>query len=201
VAPTLGDLQFNSVTGDFRKYFLMRPLTLAFRAMHFGRYGRDEAVPSPVFLGYPFLVRGYGYNSVQNDCLAELQSGTNGKDCIIFQDLFGSRVAIGNLELRLPLINNPVRGSVQVPPVEVFGFLDTGAAWGKLQATDSTVVATHLNFRRGVGSDLSQRGFLSSGGVGARMNLFGYIIVEADYVNAFDRPTKWHWQFSFQPGF
>ncbi|HEX8904276.1 MAG TPA: hypothetical protein VF771_05500, partial [Longimicrobiaceae bacterium] len=201
VAPTIGDLQFNSVTADFRRYILVRPVTLAFRALHFGRYGRDEAVPSPVFLGYPSLVRGYGYGSVQNDCLDELQNSGTGQDCVIFQDLFGSRLAVGNLELRVPLIRNPVRGNVQVPPVEVFTFLDAGAAWGKLQSNDGSVVTTRLNFERGVGSDVLQRGFLTSGGVGARMNLFGYIIVEADYVNAFDRPTHWHWQFSFQPGF
>ena len=201
VAPTVGDLHFNSVTADFRRYFLARPVTLAFRALHFGRYGRDEAVPSAVFLGYPSLLRGYGYTSVQNDCLAELESTGTGKDCEIFQDLFGSRMAVTNLELRLPLIRNPVRGSVQVPPVEVFSFLDAGAAWGKLQGNDGSIVQTHLNFERGLGSDFTQRGFLTSGGVGARMNLFGYIIVEADYVNAFERPTHWHWQFSFQPGF
>ncbi len=201
VAPTVGDLQFNSITGDFRKYFLFRPVTLAFRALHFGRYGRDEAVPSPVFVGYPSLLRGYGYSSVQNDCLAELETEANGKDCVIFQDLFGSRVAVGNIELRLPLINNPVRGSVQVPPVEIFTFLDAGAAWGKLQLNDGSTLDTKLNFERGVGDDITQRGFLTSGGVGARVNLFGYIIIEADYVNAFDRPTNWHWQFSFQPGF
>jgi Tol biopolymer transport system component len=200
-APTIGDLRFNSVTADYRRYFLAKPVTLAFRALHFGRYGRDEAVPSAVFLGYPSLLRGYGYSSVQNDCLAELETSGTGPDCDVFQALFGSRMAVTNLELRLPLIRNPVRGSVQVPPVEVFSFLDAGAAWGKLQASDGSVVTTNLNFEHGVGSSLTERGFLASGGVGARMNLFGYIIVEADYVNAFDRPTHWHWQFSFQPGF
>src|ERR1051325_9038501 len=94
VAPTIGDLQFNSVTADFRRYFLVRPVTLAFRALHFGRYGRDDAIPSAVFLGYPSLLRGYGYNSVYNDCLRELQNATTGKDCDIFQDLFGSRMAV-----------------------------------------------------------------------------------------------------------
>jgi hypothetical protein len=44
-------------------------------------------------------------------------------------------------------------------------------------------------------------GFLTSGGVGARINLFGYLIAEADFVKPFDRPEGWHWQFSFQPGF
>ena len=58
-----------------------------------------------------------------------------------------------------------------------------------------------LQFTRGPGDSLDQRGFLTSGGFGARVNLFGYLIAEADFVNAFDRPNGWHWQFSFQPGF
>jgi Tol biopolymer transport system component len=201
-APTVGDLQFNSITADFRKYFLFNPVTIAFRALTFGRYGRDEAVPSAVFLGYPSLVRGYSYNSVTDGCMAELEQSVNGgDDCNVYEQLFGSRIAVGNLELRVPLIRNITRGSVQVPPIEALAFLDAGAAWGKVMQNDGTTITTHLNFARGPQGSFDQRGFLTSGGFGARMNLFGYVIVEADYVNAFDRANNWHWQFSFQPGF
>jgi hypothetical protein len=200
VAPTLGDLKFNSVTADFRRYFLVRPLTLAFRALHFGRYGRDEAVPSSIFLGYPSLVRGYSYNSVTNGCVEELDSASGaGDDCAVYEQLFGSRIAVGNVELRVPLIRNTLRGNVQVPPIEAIAFLDAGAAWGKVfQGNTTTATTTHLNFTRG--GTFDERGFLTSGGVGARVNLFGYVIVEADYVRAFER-SKSQWQFSFQPGF
>jgi Tol biopolymer transport system component len=202
VAPTLGDLQFTSLTGDFRRYFLLRPVTLAFRAMHFGRYGRDEAVPSAIFLGYPSLLRGYSYNSVTNGCVDELKTAPGGgDDCAVYEQLFGSRVAVGNLELRVPLIRNTVRGSVQLPPLEAIAFVDAGAAWGKVMDNNGTPVTTHLNFSRGPQGSFTERGFLTSGGVGARMNLFGYVVVEADYVTAFDRGNKGQWQFSFQPGF
>jgi Tol biopolymer transport system component len=202
-APTIGDLKFNTLTADYRRYVLVRSLTLAFRGLHFGRYGRDEAVPSAIFLGYPFLVRGYSYNSVSDECLNELQTSANGgKACQVYQMLFGSRVAVGNLELRIPVIRNTLHGNVQLPPVEVFGFLDAGAAWGKI-VTDNAgnTTATHLRFAFGPQTDPLQRGFLTSGGVGTRINLFGYLIGEIDFVNSFDRPNHWHWQFSFQPGF
>lgn len=202
VAPTVGSLHFTSLTGDYRRYFLFRPLTLAFRGLHFGRYGRDEAVPSAVFLGYPYLIRGYGYGSVQNGCLEELgQSSNGGRECEIYQALFGSRIAVTNLELRFPLIRNTLRGNVQLPPVEIFAFADAGAAWGKQRLNNGQEISTSLQFTRGPGDSLDQRGFLTSGGVGARINLFGYLIAEANFVNAFDRPNGWHWQFSFQPGF
>ncbi|HKP76744.1 MAG TPA: hypothetical protein VJT67_14535 [Longimicrobiaceae bacterium] len=202
VAPTVGSLHFTSLTADYRRYFLVRPLTLAVRGLHFGRYGSDEAVPSAVFLGYPFLIRGYSYNSVTDGCLNELQKSANGgQECRVYQSLFGSRVAVGNVELRFPVIRNTLHGNVQLPPLEVFAFADAGAAWGKLRNNQGDVTTTHLEFVRGPGSTLTDRGFLTSGGVGARLNLFGYLIAEADFVNAFDRPKNWHWQFSFQPGF
>jgi hypothetical protein len=202
VAPTMGDLRFTSLTGDYRRYFLVRPLTLAFRGLHYGRYGRDEAVPSAVFLGYPYLIRGYSYGSVTDGCLRELgQVNGGGQECRVYQALFGSRVAVTNLELRFPLIRNTLRGNVQLPPVEVFAFADAGAAWGKLRNNTGAVTTTHLQFVRGPGDSPTDRGFLTSGGLGARINLFGYLIAEAVFVNAFDRPNNWQWQFSFQPGF
>ena len=202
-APTLGDLNFTSLTADFRRYQFLRPLTLAARVMHFGRYGRDEAVPNPVFLGYPSIMRGYGYNSVTNACIDELEGGViNGGECSVYDDLFGSRMAVANLELRFPIFRQLIVGnSWGLPPVEGIAFLDAGTAWGELQERDGTTRTLSPTFRRGVASALDETGILASAGVGARVNLFGYIIVEAVYVNAFDRPTGWHWQFAFQPGF
>jgi len=177
--------------------------------MHYGRYGRDEAVPSAVFLGYPYLIRGYSYGSVSEACLNELgQSvdGTGGQECRVYQSLFGSRVAVGNVELRFPLIRNTLHGNVQLPPVELFAFADAGAAYGKLRDNQGNFATAHLSFTRGPGEAdsrgvVADRGFLTSGGLGARVNLFGYLIAEGVFVNAFDRPKNWHWQFSFQPGF
>lgn len=202
VAPTVGDLQFNSVTADFRRYIFLRPVTLAVRGMHFGRYGRDEAIPSSVFLGYPSLLRGYGYGSVTNACQNELAGGNDdGAECQVYEELFGSRLAVANLELRLPMFRQIiVRNAVGLPPLEAIAFLDAGTSWGAVMERDGSEIELNPTWRRGPqpGND---QGILMSGGVGARANLFGYVIVEAVYVNAFDRPEGWHWQFSFQPGF
>ncbi len=62
VAPTTGTMSFTSVLADFRRYVMPVPFyTLAARAVHFGRYGRDAQHPllAPTYLGYPELVRGY----------------------------------------------------------------------------------------------------------------------------------------------
>jgi outer membrane protein assembly factor BamA len=130
VDPMLGDLRFTTVLGDLRRYFrLVGPFTLATRAMHIGRYGRDSESNriGALFVGYPWLIRGYDSESFTAQ---ECQTG----DCNEFQRLFGSRIAVGNVELRLPLLGAiGVVRSPQIPPVEIAGFYDAGAAWTNLQ--------------------------------------------------------------------
>ena len=46
-----------------------------------------------------------------------------------------------------------------------------------------------------------ERGVMTSTGVGARVNLFGYMVVEIDYVRAFGLDNGWQWQFNAIPGF
>jgi Tol biopolymer transport system component len=202
VAPTVGTLQFTSVTADYRKYLYLRPFTLALRAMHVGRYGRDEHRVGAIYLGWPFLIRGYSRESVANECEPTLPEGGQACD-LYFDELVGSRIGLVNLELRVPIIRQLIVGNtLGLPPVEGFGFFDAGSAWGKIQGQDgTTVITTRPTFRRGFEGALGERGVLTSAGLGARVNLFGYFVVEAAYVKPFERTTGWHWQFSLQPGF
>ena len=190
ITPTIGDLSFTQATVDYRRYLFLRPFTLAFQGLHFGRYGQDaedEQVFFPVFLGQPYLLR--GYYGVYSDCVNQPEQCENE----VFQNLFGSRLGIVKAELRFPLIRALVVGpGIGFPPIEGFGFFDAGTAWTS-QTTPS--------FTRGAQSG-ADRGILSSAGAGGRVNLFGYAVLEINYVRAFDREGKgWHWQFGVQPGF
>jgi len=72
VTPTLGTLDYNTLLLDYRKYFFMKPFTLAMRGMHYGLYGKDSESNQvgALFLGDGSLVRGYSYNSfTNNDCV------------------------------------------------------------------------------------------------------------------------------------
>ena len=184
VAPMVGDLQFATVLGDFRRYFrLVGPFSLATRAMHIGRYGRDSESNriGSLFVGYPWLIRGYDAESFTPQ---ECQTG----DCAEFQRLFGSRIGIANVELRMPLLGaiGLIR-SPQIPPVEIAGFYDAGAAWTSLQKA---------SFLGGV-----VPGVTSMGGA-FRINMLGFAVAEIAYVHPNDRPLKgWYWQFDIQPGF
>ena len=42
IEPTFGHYRYVTLLADYRRYFFKRPFTLAFRALHYGRYGKDE---------------------------------------------------------------------------------------------------------------------------------------------------------------
>ena len=188
VSPTVGSLQFFTALVDYRKYLMpVRPFTLAGRIMHMGRYGRsaDDGRMYPLFIGYQSLVRGYDIGSFDaSEC------GGSSSACPVFDQLVGSKVLVGNVELRFPLFGVLGLGSgyYGALPIETALFYDAGVAW--------------------TGSDGAQlfgngsRQIVSSAGVAVRMNLFGYAIGEVDFVKPFDRPTKgWMIRFGLTPGF
>lgn len=196
VEPTLGTLDYFTVTADARKYFRFAPLTLAARGVHFGRYGegsRDVRL-GRLFLGVPSLVRGYTDSSFDIRECTSAGGQTGFFTCPEFEQLIGSRVAVANLELRLPLVGGigviPAPG---VPPIEIGVFFDAGKAWTHSTDPNCTVEAT---------CSWSERSWQRSAGFLSRLNLFGFMIAELDFVRPFDRAEKgWLWQFSLTPGF
>jgi len=185
--PTYGSFNMYTIMGDYRRYIVpVRPFTLAFRALHYGRYGRDaeDERMYPLYLGYESLVRGYDYYSLSLD---EYSGGT-GFD---FTRLFGSKMLIANAELRFPLFGalGIGKGYYGIFPVDMLLFYDWGVAWNEGKDNRPTFL----------GGD---RKPVSSAGIGLRVNVFGYLVVGVNYVKPFDRPDKgWYFQFSFWPGF
>src|SRR5690606_13118339 len=105
----------------------------------------------------------------------------------------GTRVAVAKAEVRFPLAQQFILAEMMVlPPVEGFAFVDGGVAWN---------TTTQPVLRRGLAQGEGERGILTSAGVGARVNLFGYLVVEMNYLRAFSLSDDWRWQFNFIPGF
>ena len=188
VSPAIGSVRFTNVLADFRRYFMpVSFYTIAIRGMHYGRYGRDSdnGMLYPLYVGYPNMVRGYDVNSFSAaDCTFDAAGG-----CPEFERLLGSRIAVGNIELRFPLLRPFGAGQRMYGPlpVEVALFADGGVAW-----TGSTKPSLLGGDRKGVGS----------AGVGLRLNLFGFAIAELDAVKPFQRTKRgWMFQFSLSPGF
>ncbi len=195
VSPTFGTWKFTMALADWRRYFFARPFTLAVRGLFFGRVGRDADL-FPVYLGSTELVRGYTSGSFrQNECVAPV--GTNSfSGCAEFDQLVGSRVAVGNVELRFPLTRSLVLGFLPVgfPPIEGALFYDVGVAWD-----DNSIVKWH---RSAGESPTNVRAPVRSFGGSIRMNMLGFVILRFDYTKPLDRPGKGsYWTVSLGPTF
>ena len=197
-----GTKNFTSVIADVRRYFSpSNAITFAVRGLHFGRYGnnldpnRTTAAIQPYFLGYETFVRGYSYESFnaaecQASALAIVGMATSG--CPSFDRLFGHRLAVANAEIRLPVVGTSQFGFLNFSalPTELFAFADGGFAWNDNDELDY----------RFVRSD-SEKVPVFSTGVGARVNILGFMILEIYYAQPFQRPNKGsHWGFSLAPG-
>ena len=187
LSQTAGSLTYSGLLLDYRRYFMpVRPLTLAFRGTHYGRYGSDSEDPrlNVMYLGYRGLVRGYDFNSFDaNECEADATSS-----CTAFDRLVGSRLAVASAELRFPPFGLFSRRSFYGPvPLDVALFGDIGAAWTR---------DTQRSFFDG------DRDWVRSVGVAMRVNALGFAVVEVDYVRPLDRPGRgWLWQFNLMPAF
>lgn len=165
----LGVINMQTLLGDYRKYFRLAPVTVATRNLFMGRYGKDaeNGILPPLYIGYPSLIRGYGalnYTEGASDFP------------LTINDLIGSRMYVGNAELRLPF-TGPERLSVIKSRFflsELNLFTDGGMAWGNRQPLSGTSAKTE-----GLKENTSP--FILSSGLSLRVNLFGYLVIEPFY--------------------
>ena len=187
VAPTFGDLRMTTATMDFRQYAMpVRPVTFAARLLHVGRYGGggEDSRLFPLFLGYSTLVRGYDPGSFDaSECTV-----VAGGSCEEFDRLSGSRMLVFNGEARVPL-GGLFTGNLDYGPIpaELFGFFDAGTAWTQAERPD---------FAGGT------RPWVTTVGFGARVNAFGYAVVELNMARPIQRPEQgWMFVFNLRPAF
>jgi hypothetical protein len=191
-SPTFGGINFQTVLADGRRYLYARPFTLAFRALHVGRYGRDaeDSRITPLYLGSDQLVRGYDlYSFTGADC-GTSASQTSG--CPEFDRLIGSRLAVANAELRIPMFGG--RGHALIPssflPIDMALFADAGVAW-------SAGESPSLRFDRST----ADRVPVVSAGISTRINLLGFAVAEVFYARPFQRSARSGiWGLQFAPG-
>lgn len=159
------ELDFHTITADWRQYLFLNPSAFAFRIMYVGRHGKDAESDRlyPLSFAYPQLTRG---NSLDNTA-----SYSNQNDqAYSINQIFGSRILVANIEWRLPF-SGPERLSLIKSKLfftELALFIDGGIAW------DS---ATVPSFTWNPDSPNERIPFLSTG-VSMRVNLFGQIVIE-----------------------
>ena len=162
-SPTFGSINFTGLLADYRRYFMPAPFyTIAVRGMHYGRYGsgsQDTRI-SPLYVGYPWLVRGYDVSSIDSDECVPTATGS----CQLIDRLLGSRMLVGNVS-SIPLLRPfGVTGNMQCPLPVDGTFADAGAAWNQGETP---------SLRGG------SRAAVTSAGVALRANLFGFAVGES----------------------
>jgi len=170
-----GSLDIYTTLIDYRHYFRIRPVSLAFRFYNYAMYGKDaeSGIIPPFYLGYPWLIRGYeniGY------------SGNNFMTGETFNlsRLSGSRIMVANAEVRLPF-TGPQRLALiksKLLFTDLNLFFDAGIAWNR----GSKIEFIH-DLSKGV--DGSYRFPVFSTGASIRINLFGYLVLEPYYAFPF----------------
>jgi outer membrane protein assembly factor BamA len=140
---------------------------------------------SPLYLGYPNLVRGYEISTVGFGPCTSVVALV----CPASDELVGSRILVANLEFRFPLLRPFGVSSSRMYgplPVEVALFADGGVAWNQGQRPSF------------LGGD---RDGIGSAGLALRANLGGYAIGEFAISRPFENRTSgWVFQFNLSPG-
>jgi WD40 repeat protein len=188
---TLGSLNFLGALADYRNYLFFNPVTFAFRGLHYGRYFGDaeDLRLAQLSIGDDVWVRGYRLGSYSLDECT--QSGVPG-GCPEIDRLFGSKLAVFNFETRVPLFGTDQFGLIPIGfiPLELSAFFDAGIAWRK----DDFPV---FDFSR----DSHERIPVMSTGLAARLNLFGYIVIQGYWAYPFQRPkSNGEWGLLISPG-
>lgn len=172
-----GEVNVYNVLADFRKYYFLKPVSFAARAMHIGRYGSEAENNrlSPLFLGYPSLIHGYRNETMYNP------QNANGEGFSINQ-LTGSRIFVGNFEVRLPFTGVEKLALIKSKYffTELAWFVDGGIAW-KQQYSQPM----YQSESSGTMVEDTEPIPVFSTGVSCRINLFGYLILEPFYVVPF----------------
>ena len=178
---------FFATTADYRKYWRLKPVTIAVRGMHHARYGQSANNFSPILIGNMGFVHGFYYTQLDN-----IASQYN----LTFDHLSGQKLLMGNFEVRLPFTGPEKLAVIKSGYLfsELSAFVDVGVAYDRFNQISFTKTSpfgtNDLTFKRGVVST----------GLAARINLFGAIIVEPYYAIPLLKGAKGAFGLNLVPG-
>jgi Tol biopolymer transport system component len=207
VTPRFGSRNFVSLLADYRRYFYREPVTFAIRGLHRGNYGVEQSGFTGQFgdvfvretLGDPYqlaFVRGYSFNSIFEQRACQIDQSQCGVG-----NLYGTRVALGSAEVRLPVLGPEVLGlsTFKYVPTDLVLFADAGVAWTD-ENFDNFALRTSVPSRVQGGTGQVTAQPVTSAGLSARVNVLGALILEAFYARTFQRTKPWDFGVVLRPG-
>ncbi len=196
----LGEFEFTGFTADYRKYLRLRPVTLAFRMMHYGRYGGNSEQLYPLYVGSPWYVRGYNLSDTEQILLQNDRS---------FEDLIGSKLLVGNFEVRLPFSGPKQLALIKSKFLltDLNFFVDGGMAWTKNDQLTGDIYQLdgegNPRIDPQTGEPVVLYGSVKpvfSAGASVRINVFGALILEPYYAVPLLKETKGVFGVNIIPG-
>jgi hypothetical protein len=190
-----GTDKYTAVLADFRYYQWLRPISLAIRGMAYSRFFKPGNVNSvyPIYIAQMGMVRGY-YSPFFNVDIAE-------KNDIALEQMLGSKMLLGNFEVRLPLVGlkrlSIINSRFLMSDLALF--FDAGVAFdGFDHFTEGELVMVNndpnnLQYRKPA--------LVMSSGIALRFNLMGAIIVEPYYAWPIQKETKGVFGINLMPGY
>ena len=177
-----GEFDFTALTADFRAYKFFRPYGIALRATHYGRYGGTGDELFPLYIGNPWYIRGYDFNSIQETFVQ------NGKSTNL---LFGSKLLVANAEVRLPFTGPEQLALLKSKFLftDLNLFMDGGVAWTSFD-----------QFRSDNETGLPNAEFLFSVGASVRVNVFGAMVLEPYYAFPLQKNARGVFGLNILPG-
>ena len=156
-----GEFNYVSPYLDYRVYRFYRPVALAFRALHLGRYGEGADELFPFYVGSPWFVRGLNFNAREN---LQVQEG------FTEDNFFGSKMIVSNFEVRIPFTGPKQLALIKSGFLlsDLNFFVDGGLVWNDFQQFN-----TDKNL-----SSFSDIQPIVTAGISLRANVFGAIIIE-----------------------
>jgi len=179
----LGDINFSTLTADLRKYQRVMPVTIAARLMNISRIGKDAERFYPMYLGYPYLIRGYEANSFYKHAQAATEFSIN--------NLTGSSIAVANIELRLPFTGPKKLSAIESKFLfsDLNAFFDMGVAYNEgseISFGKPRILSRLVDDPQNPSGpqivqqfiDPNQSLVAMSAGLSLRINVFGYFVIE-----------------------
>jgi len=189
VSQYFGEFNLTNVNLDYRHYWRVQPFTFAAQIKHEGRYGKDADAFFPVYLGFPWNIRGFNDREIENILL---------QNKIDPNILAGSKGLVSKFEVRVPLTGPKQLALINSKFLlsEFALFTDVGVVWN-----------TFDNFNRdrvspGIG-DQTLEAFsrpLMTAGASLRVNVFGALILEPYYAIPVLGETKGIFGLNILPG-
>jgi len=158
-----GEVDYWGTLVDLRRYFYVKPFSFAFKGFYYGRHGDNFGFIYPLYLGFPWIIRGYDNNSFSKQMFI-------GNPKLDPSQLMGDHMAIANFEIRLPFTGPERLTAIKSKFLftELALFADAGLAWEKKESI-------HFKWQS---NDIQERIPVVSAGVSLRLNLFGMLILE-----------------------